>query len=275
MRRYWPVVLLVFWMRPSLAGSRYAEPPMPKYRVEAKGFDASQRDIKAVCDSTGRELWRFFPGYELEPFVVVRGRSGPIVLHQRNARGEVVMRLDTGSTYWCQYAYQFAHEFCHILSGYREEYNGNKWFEETLCETASLFTMRAMVKAWKDDPPYAHWKDFRHAIREYVDDVITKRSKITEIHRDGLGAFYRAHRSALREKPCDRELNGAMSIVLLRLLEQKPEHWEAVRWLNHSRAPQGETFEKYLRRWHNAVPERHRDFVRRIAELYGVEIGVE
>jgi hypothetical protein len=273
MKKLSRLILITLWFAPLAAESRYAEPPMPKYRVEAEGFDASARDIKAVCDSTGRELWRHFPGYELEPLVLVRGKSGPIVLHQRNDRGEIVMRLDTGGTFWCQYAYQFAHEFCHILCGYREGGKCNKWFEETLCETASLFTMRAMVKAWEDDPPYGHWKSFRHSIRQYVDDVITKRSKVMEIYKDGLGGFYRAHRAELAREPCDRELNGAMSLVLLRLLEEKPEHWEAVRWLNHTHGPRGETFQRYLLRWHDAVPERHRSFVRRVAELYGIGIA--
>ena len=119
--------------RAAAAKSGYADPPMPAYRVEAKGFNASARDIKAVCDSAGRELWRFFPDYQIEPFVVTRRHGSPIVLFQRSSRGEIVMRLDTGSTYWSQYAYQFAHEFCHVLCGFDDDFQGNKWFEETLC----------------------------------------------------------------------------------------------------------------------------------------------
>jgi len=251
-------------------GSGYADPPIPPYRVEAEGFDASQRDVKAVCDSAGRELWRLFPDYEIEPFVIHRGHSGPIVLYVRNPRGEIVIRLDTESTYWCQYAYQFAHEFCHVLCGYDEDFQGNKWFEETLCETASLFVIRAMGKAWKDDPPYGHWKDFRHALREYADDVIAKREKVVEIYEKGLAGFYRAHRTELEANAGLRDLNGAMSLVFLRLFEEKPERWEAVRWLNQAPSPEGETFEEYLQKWRDAVPARHKPFVKRITELYGI-----
>ena len=114
-----------------------------------------------MLDSAGRELGQFFPDYKIEPIVVTRGHSGPITLFHRNDRGEIVVRLDTEKTYWSQYAYQFAHEFCHVLCGFKPGYEGNKWFEETLCETASLYVMRGMSRTWKTSPPYANWKDYR------------------------------------------------------------------------------------------------------------------
>ena len=101
---------------------------MPPFRVETDGFRDSEPDIRAVLDSAGRQSWRFFPGYKIEPFVVTRGHEGPITLFRRNDRGEIVVRLDTGGQHWSQYAYQFAHEFCHVLCGLRREevYTGNK-----------------------------------------------------------------------------------------------------------------------------------------------------
>jgi len=254
------------------AKTAYANPAMPAYRIEPEGFNASARDIRAVCDSAGRELWRFFPGYEIEPLVVSHRHGGPIVLFKRNSRGEIVLRLDTQKTYWSQYAYQFAHEFCHVLCGFDEDYAGNKWFEETLCETASIFVMRAMARAWADDPPYPHWKDYRHALRKYADNVIAKRDDVYEIYKNGLGEFYLAHREELRSDSGRRDLNGAMSLVFLRLFEQRPERWEAVRWLNNSPSLDGETFQEYLQNWHDAVPAKHKPFVALVADLYGVDV---
>jgi hypothetical protein len=170
---------------------------------------------------------RSFRITRIEPIVVTRGRNGPITLYQRNDRGEIVIRLDTEQTYWSQYSYQFAHEFCHVLCGYRDADRRNKWFEETLCETASLFAMRAMARTWKESAPYAHWRDYRDALRNYADDVIRKRDLIHEIHARGLPEFYRTHQAELESNPTSRELNGAMSIVLLHLFEEQPERWEA------------------------------------------------
>ena len=244
----------------------------PAYRVEADGFGAREADIRAVLDSAGRELWQFFPDDKIEPLLVTRGHGGPITLFQRNDRGEIVVRLDTEKTYWSQYAYQFAHEFCHVLCGFKPGYEGNKWFEETLCETASLFVMRGMSRTWKTSPPYANWKDYRDSLRDYVDDILRKRDKAFEVYAKGLPAFYRDHRATLEKDPCTRELNGAMTVVFLQLFEERPQRWEAVRWLNSSPAPQGETFPAYLQRWHDAAPARHGSFVKKVADLYGVAI---
>jgi hypothetical protein len=251
------------------SGARF---PLPAYRIETAGFDASEADIRAILDSTCRELWQYFPNYRLEPMVVTRGRKGPITLYQRNQRGEIVVRLDTGKTYWAQYSYQFAHEFCHVLCGTREGYQGNKWFEETLCETASLFAMRAMARTWKTSAPYANWKEYRDALRDYVDDILRKRAGVYEIYEKGLPTFYRVHKSTLEKEPGSRDLNGAMSIVFLQLFEEQPERWEAVRWLNSSPPRPGDTFATYLEKWHDAVPAKHQPFVKKVADLYGTGI---
>jgi hypothetical protein len=234
---------------------------VPLYRIDATDFNAGESDIRAICDSAARQLWRHFPDYDLEPFVVTRGRSGPIVL-----------RLDTSDSYWSQYAYQFGHEFCHILAGFKPGAPDNLWFEETLCEMASLYVLRGMAREWKDNPPYRNWSSYRDSLRGYVDDVMLKRRHLREINTLGLPAFYRKYAAELAKNPTNRDLNGAMAIVLLPLFEEQPEHWEAVRWLNHEARPENEPFAAYLTRWHNAVPERHREFVREIASLYGVEL---
>ena len=251
---------------------KYASPQMPPIRIDANGFEASEADIRAIVTSAGRELWRFFPDYLIEPVVVTRGREGPISLYDRNASKEIVIRLDTSKTLWSQYSYQFSHEFCHVLCGYDKDDRGNLWFEETLCETASMFTMRAMSKSWKSDPPYANWKDYRDALRNYVDDIIRKRTKVHDIYADGLAAFYQKHQVALRKDPTQRDINGAMAIVLLHLFEEEPTRWEAVRWLNSAPSPAGETFKQYLQKWHTAAPKRHQPFVRKIADLYGQKL---
>ncbi|MCL4201690.1 MAG: hypothetical protein KJ000_04295 [Pirellulaceae bacterium] len=264
-------LLLGEWAVCGAADSQRGEgAALPVYRVEKDGFQASEADIRAVLDAVVGELWPFFPGYEIEPVVVTRGRNGPITLFQRNDRGEIVIRLDTEQTCWSQYSYQFAHEFCHALCGFRDVGRKHKWFEETLCGTASLFAMRAMARTWKESAPHAHWRDYRDALRNYADDVTGERSLIHEIHARGLPEFYRTYQAELEGNPTSRELNGAMSIVLLHLLEKQPERWEAVRWLNTIPPRDDDTFAMYLQNWHDAVPEKHKPFVQKLASLYGV-----
>jgi len=268
------LIVLLLCVPGAVAGKKtqYADPPMPPYRVESRGFNDSARDIKATCDSAGRELWKHFPDYKIEKFVIKRGKGGPISLYARNKQGEIVIRLDTGNQLWCQYAYQFAHEFCHVLCDYEEDDPGNKWFEETLCETASIYAIRAMAISWKTDPPYGHWKGFRDSLRDYSDKVIRKWSGIYEIYEKGLPGFYKAHQAELAKEPCNRELNGAMAQVFLKLFEEDPSRWGAIRWLNSAPSPKDETFQQYLTKWHKAVPEKHKPFVKKVAHLFGMTL---
>lgn len=269
-------VLSLFIFAPATAAwAADAPTSMPAYRVDTRDFDASEADIRAVCDSAGMTLWRRFPDYKLEPFVVTRGRSGPIVLFQRNDRKEIVLRLDTEKTLWSQYAYQFAHEFCHILCGFREGNANNKWFEETLCETASLYAMREMAKSWKEKPPYRNWADYRDSLRSYSDDVVLKRKGVESILHRGLAAYYREHEMELQQKSTDRELNGSMAVVLLRMFEEDPSRWEAIRWLNADRGTDGQSFNAYLIRWRIAAPERRRKFIDDVGEAFGVKLSQE
>jgi len=240
---------------------------LPSVRVEEKGFEASRADISKLLASTTRELWLHFPGYELEKIVVTRGKKGPITLFDRNLRKEIVVRLDTHGTYWSQYAYQWAHEFCHILCGYRPDGRDNKWFEETLCELASVYALRRMSESWEKDPPYPNWKGYRNALKKYADDVIESREKV---EFEKLGDYYQKHKSELRKDATKRELNGAMAVAMLSVFEKEPEHWNAIRYLNVTPAEKGITLRQYFAKWYKATPKEHQPFVLKIAKAYGV-----
>jgi hypothetical protein len=240
-----------------------------RFRIATDGWGtAGTAEIGPVLKSAAALLWKYFPHARLEPFVVVRGREGPIVHYQRNIMGEIVMKLDTQDYLWCQYTYQFSHEFCHILSGFREDaLNRNRWFEETLCEVASLFVLRRLTDAWQAQPPVEAWRSYAPEFRHYADQVMDSRSRIGDGH---LGDFYRKHRKTLENTPRERPLNGAMALPLLALLEGSPESWEAISWLNRAPSQEGDTLADYLNRWRAAVPARHRGFTGKVVKLFGL-----
>jgi len=240
-------------------------------RVDNRGFGASEADIGAVCRSAAE---RMTDGWK-QPLdvnvVVVKGEHGPFTAFRKNDRGESVVKLDTGKTFWSQYAYQFSHELCHVLCKCDNDYQGNLWFEETLCETASMYCMRRMGEQWRTKAPYPNWKGYAPSLEGYVADVIRKRALYPELVKLGMPAFYQNHRKRLESEPCDRAINGAMAIVLLNLFESDPKQWEAIRWINSAPSPKGESFQAYLEKWHDAAPEVHRGFIAGIADLYGVD----
>ena len=248
-----------------------AEPPTRRgsIRIEAEGFDAREQDIAKVCLSAVGELQRFCPELPAENVVITRGTKGPITLFQRNDRGEIVIRLDTGKTYWSQYSYQIAHEFCHVHCGFRPGPTSNQWFEESVCETASLFCLRAMSRSWQTNPPYPHWANYAPSLAKYAENVIAKRTYKMEFEAKGLARFYHDHEAAFRANPTERELNGAVALALLPYLEAEPTRWAAFRWLNASSRPENESLADYLRRWEQNTPAEHKPTVQGIRKLFG------
>lgn len=252
-----------------LGGFVHAEDrALPAFRILDDGWgNASLSDLTAVINSAAGILWKYFPGRRLEPIMIQRTRTGPMVHFERNYRREIVMDLDTEDTYWCQYAYQFAHEFCHILANFDLDGTSNLWFEEMLCETASLFTLRHMADLWRTEPPFPQWKPYAKELSKYSETVVKSREKIPS---GTLAEFYKKHVEELRGKPASRELNGAMATVLLEMFEQSPERWEAVTWLNTSKSAPGETFGFYLEKWLRAAPPRHQLFIVEIKRAFGI-----
>ncbi len=254
------------------ARSSAVEPP--KLRIEAEGFNAPEENLRAVFHSAAGEIWRYFPGYPIEPILIKRGYGDPIVHYERNAHGEIVMELNSTGYFWAQYSYQFAHEFCHVLCGFRRGNSRHLWFEEMLCEMASLFVMRRMAESWKSHPPYENWAGYSDSLRKYEEEIGLKRIPWSrKIEADGLAIFYKKHAAELAENPMLRDVNGAMAWELLPLLEKNPESWESIRWLNATTLPEEVSFEEHLRAWLDAAPQRHHRFIRKVADLFGFDLG--
>jgi len=230
------------------------------------GWEAEPATVKRVLDAAASELWKHFPGRELKP-ILVEPKGGPITLHQRGPNGEYQVKLNTGGTAWCQYTFQFAHEFCHILCGYDQDPLKHRWFEEALCEIASLFVLRRSSETWKDRPPYDHWKSYAPELAKYADE----RMKGFALPKGKtLAGWYRENAQAVTANPVDRDRNNVAAVALLPLFEKEPERWEAVTWLNSEVFTEKTTFEEYLAAWHKHAPKKHRAFIRSIAKDLGV-----
>lgn len=243
---------------------------IPRITVnKADWGDAPVANIEAVCRSVARELVEVFPKRKLDAIVIDRSRTVPITLFKTSAKGERQVNLNVSGTYWCQFAYQFGHEMGHILCNYRNAKNPNLWFEESLCETASLFAIRRMATTWKTRPPYPVWKDYARHLGEYAEDYIRTQEKLS---RETLPAWFVRNEPALRkiERP---KIHAIAAHILLPMLEKEPKHWKALNMLNQFDASKELTFAEYLADWHGRVPDEHKPFVADIAKAFGIKVG--
>jgi hypothetical protein len=224
--------------------------------------------VQKVLHSAAAPLWQHFPGREVKP-IVVRAKGGPIVLFRRGSQGEYFVHLNTGGLLWAQYSFQFSHEFCHILCGYDQDKTGNKWFEETLCELASLYSLRVMGQTWKTKPPFGHWKNYAKHLTSYAQQRI-------DAHPlpDGqsLAEFFEKQSAELYRNATNRKLNNIVAVQLLPLIEKEPKHWEAVTWLNAGKPAKPQTFKAFLKDWHDNCPQRHKGFVKEVAKMFEIKL---
>jgi len=258
---------------PLFAHSAVAQPALPplELRVAKDGWGAaSSGDVKAVCASAAKELWKHFPAdRKFDPITVTFSKQGPMVIYGKGTDGDRRVLLNAQDSFWSQYAYQFAHEFCHIACNYRESEKSNHWFEESLCETASLFALKQMSESWKMQPPYSNWKDYSKSLKSYVDDHMKKFDTLGDFT---LAEWYQRNEAALRKNSTDRPKNQVVAVQLLPLFEKSPEHWAAVGYLNQWEKTRTLSWKEYLADWHQRVPEKHKKFVAEVGGLFKVNL---
>jgi hypothetical protein len=243
--------------------------------IGASEQGVSTEDARVVMLSAASQIWRYFDADALLAPMEVKLQGGPIALYERGPNDEYRVRLDIEGRRWNQLAYQFAHEFCHILCRYDRREHPNKWFEESLCEAASIFALLGMAEEWETDPPYEHWSDYSEFLQSYAEERIERgRINVDSVEPDSRDAFvdwFDANRAALSESATDRDRNSVVAVRLLRLLKESPEDWASVTYLNVEPDLDDASFEEYLSAWRRHCPEERRAFVDRVAEEYGVE----
>ncbi|MBI1369854.1 MAG: hypothetical protein GC162_14510 [Planctomycetes bacterium] len=235
-------------------------------RIAPEGWNCEVSDVEAVLRSAGDELTPWYGPHDL-PAIHVEPRGGPIVLYERAADGAIQMKLNTGDRLWAQMSFQFAHELCHVMCVYDDDDTGCKWFEETMCEAASLFVLRKMANTWREHPPYRNWASYAGALDDYANQRLAA-AKLPEGLT--LAKWYAQHATELRAKADNRPLNNVAAAALLPFIEAEPEHWEAVRWLNVAHPAKPQSMSDYLTAWRDNAPPEHRPFIARLAAALGV-----
>ena len=203
----------------------------------------------------------------ISPISVRRSDDGPITLIQESTPDLHKVALSAQGAYWCQYVYQFAHEFCHVMiNPFVPRRGSNAWIEETFCELASVYVLRRMAEQWKTYPPPGHYSEFAPSLAKYAQDRLSDPQRSLPAGTDLL-AWRSANEPALRRGPnfgtieqWDATQRNRMAVIAYGLLpsfEQQPASvWNVVR-----RLPVGDPAalnmptSDYLQYWRSVVDE--------------------
>jgi len=255
--------------------SRASEFRSINIRVQAGGFGgASASDITAVLQSAAGELFRYWPGTQLPSIDVYHRADHPQTNLRRAAGNGIAIGLTARDNHWAQYSFQFAHEYCHALINYSNDERGltrarryaNLWLEESLCETASLFTLRALSRSWLIAPPYAAWRDYAPWFAAYAE----KRLALPEHHLPAGTSFvvwFRANQPALRQDSTSRDRNTIVAAHLLPIFEKEPRGWGALAFFRRAANP-NQSLSRHFADWRSSCPRELQQFVAKLAAVF-------
>ena len=229
--------------------------------------EARPRDVEALLGNVASHMKRFLrPSFAGTTIVVPAPCDDwtPRTHYRPSTRDPFFIQLTARGRKWAQFAYQFSHELCHVLSGYEHlRDNPNNWFHETICELASVFTLRRMAEKWLTSPPYPHWADYAESLASYADETLSNKERHLPPGMT-LVRWLASEEASLRQNPCQRDKNALVAYLLLPIFEAEPVGWNTIRTLPSSSA----MLKDYLREWHSQVEPLDRAFVERIIRIF-------
>jgi hypothetical protein len=245
--------------------------------------------VRLVASSSASSLWRFCEPRNLAPIVVYPRKEGPLCDFKHDSRGRARVGLNVKPNRYDQLAFQFAHEFCHVMAihsrvGQRHDVrHSNHWLEESLCETASLFALRKMTSEWEQHSEFSTWetgdgKPYSPSHQVYaqkrIDSALLRLPSEQGFQPwfEGRHQFLRDHPIAIeKDKQIEAELREDYTVIatrLLPLLEANPENWEAISFLNLTQHKDGKLLAEHLEGWKAVCPEKYRQFVGSIERTF-------
>lgn len=235
-------------------------------------------DIRRVCFCVAQCFAFAVAERPLESIRVEPGTLGhPRALCVRGNEGQVRVLLSARGGYWGKFAYQFGHEFCHVLANVPSQINpataATDWIEEALCETATLYALRTMAPIWTNAADEAIRRAYAPEFVKYADATMEEYQMpngkaFPEWFVETLPLLTRGPYNSTRQEI------GVVAVHLLPLFEDAPDSWRAVRYLNLWTIPPSSITE-YFDAWRSVAPIQLHDSIERIrAVITGVNAAL-
>ena len=237
---------------------------------------AQPHDIQRLLTDTASHLNRLLRNpFEGTIHVIPSEEGFPRVLVRESPdQCFFVIKLSARDRKWAAFAYEFSHEFCHVLSGFERlepepnQVKPNNWFHEAICELASVFTLRCMAEQWPCAPPYCNWADYAEKLEHYSQRKLS-RPEVKLAEGVTLQSWLSLHEKVLQQHRYCRNKNALVAYALLPIFESDPKGWNAIRSLPDCSG----CLEEYFAVWHSSADPADREFIARLSNAFGYSIG--
>jgi len=243
----------------------------PIIRVSDTGWgNVAPWQIELVLNAVATELLSHFPGRTLGPIVVSPSQRGPVVLYQKGPQHEYQILLAAKDQRWAEYVYEFSHELFHVLAGYDQhvvaDTGRHQWFEEMLCETASLYMLKRFSLTWADSPPMPEWRSYVPTMQAFTRRALSERHRQLPANMT-FEQWFRQNGPTLIAHPYLREKNELVATIFLPFLTNNPD-WRAIAYLNADPSGDTSSFYDFLTHWYQATPAKQQRFVSDAIQLF-------
>lgn len=168
------------------------------------------------------------PRFSTKKCVVIHTEDVPMCAKMNEQH---LILLSTKNNRWCQWVYQFAHEYCHhlidgTLSG---EWSNLLWFEETICELSSIYNLGKMIGFCDSNG----LQSYAPHVKEYHENLLTKNKD--SFHLGIEGGWYSEYKTLLSEKEYFRDLYNAMAVQMYPFFLDNPHLWKIIQHIGNIR----------------------------------------
>lgn len=155
-------------------------------------------------------------------------------------------------TFFAQLGYQFAHEYCHLIIN-KSTAQKFGFFQESLCELASIFFMHAQGILWQQSPVFENMPDYGNDLIEYANEI-PRYEQIIPFNLHFLADNKSSITQELYSDSTNRSLNVHIAESIRPIFEKFPCIWQEV-----SSLPSDDTesnLKDYLISWKNAATNK-------------------
>lgn len=191
---------------------------------------------------------------------VIHRDEGPLC---SNIGDEHVIFLSVKDDYWCQWVYQFAHEYCHHLidGSLSGEWSDLLWFEETICELSSLYNLNRMIGFCMVNG----LQGYAPSVVDYLNNLLTKNKNTYCLSEEG--GWYKRYEDSLRVEKYKRDLYNAMAVLMYSLFVENPRLWKLIMNIGDIRS--WKTLDDLFRHLEASADESYKESLSRLIRLFG------
>ena len=164
------------------------------------------------------------------------------------------IHLNTQENYWCQWIYQFAHEYCHhLINGkFTGEITGLTWFEESICELASMFQLSLFCSSWSQSHE-EYQTHYAPSLRDYLDALLSKNLRL--LSSASHPGWLQSWDSILSEPAYHRDYYNVIATKMFPLFVEHPYLWKIILHLGDTR--QWKTLDELFAHLHSQADDSY------------------